>query len=137
VLCTIVLLIPDPVGAKNTEDSKALSLALSALQDLTDSTKEVSPMTGDNEFLYRYVIYMVPSERPWEKEMLRLPCVPRICAHKVTFVINLLQETDKGQVTVLQRVTDVVVNLLNIHEVSSQRTPLSERRYVSIILLDN
>ena len=43
MICTIVLLIPDPVGTKNTEDtSKASSLALSALQELTDSTKGVS-----------------------------------------------------------------------------------------------
>lgn len=82
MLCTIVLLIPDPVGAKNTEDSKALNLALSSLQDLTDSTKGVSPITEDTEHLGRYVIRIFPLERSWAKEMLRLPCVPRIYAHK-------------------------------------------------------
>jgi len=47
MLCVIVQLIPDPIGAKNTE---ALSLALSALQDLTDSTEGVSPsiITGNS-----------------------------------------------------------------------------------------
>lgn len=36
---------------------------------------------------------------------------------KLTFVINILQETDEGELTVLQRVVDVVVNLLNLNEV--------------------
>ena len=53
MFCTIVRLIPDPVGTKNTEDSsKASSLALSALQNLTDSTKGVSPSVIENvEFI--------------------------------------------------------------------------------------
>ncbi len=76
MLCVIVQLIPDPVGAKNTE---ALSLALSALQDLTDSAEGVSPsIVADTEHLYRCVIRMVPSERSWAKEMLLLPCFHRI-----------------------------------------------------------
>lgn len=38
----MVMLIPDPAGAKSTDDSIELSLAITALQDLTDSTKGVS-----------------------------------------------------------------------------------------------
>ncbi|KAG0600149.1 hypothetical protein M758_11G010900 [Ceratodon purpureus] len=69
MFCTIVRLIPDPVGAKNTEDSsKASFSSLSALQNLTDSTKE---------------------------------------------------ETDEGESHVLQRVVDVVLNLLNSTEIAA------------------
>ncbi|XP_024360918.1 protein SHOOT GRAVITROPISM 6 isoform X4 [Physcomitrium patens] len=39
ILCNMVMLIPDPAGAKSTDDSIELSLAITALQDLTDSTK--------------------------------------------------------------------------------------------------
>lgn len=54
MLCTIVLLISDPVGAKNIEvTNKASILALSGLQDFTDCTKAVGPcIIEDIEYVY-------------------------------------------------------------------------------------
>lgn len=104
MLCAIVLLIPDPVGAKNTEDNKAVSSALSALQDLTNSGKGVS-------------FSMTNGQHGQENATVSMPSLHVCMLTKLIFTINLLQETDEGEVTVLQRVIDVVINLLNLNEV--------------------